>query len=272
MRLAARLLLATNRVLPPRARRYGSEEAYFAHTYDQAQERAREFAAHVGLAGMRLLDVGCGFGAKAIFYALETPVRGVVGLDLSAERIEKARAWARERDVPAERLRFDVGDGRRMPFDDGSFDLLLSEDMIEHVTDVPAFLAECRRVLRPGGAVLMRGGPLAASPRGSHLYYQFGLPWVGLLFSRDAIREASRALPEPRGVFLTMTHAQEIEQFEELNGVTPRQLTRMVDAAGFERRLWRWGPRAFRPLGALPLIGPLFTASITAVLVKSERS
>ncbi|MBN1476139.1 class I SAM-dependent methyltransferase [Candidatus Sumerlaeota bacterium] len=269
MRLSARLLLASNRVLRPRRRAHATDQAYFDHTFTVARGRAPVFARHVDLGGKRLLDIGCGLGAKAIFYAKETPVAEVVGVDLSERRIGQARAFAECAGVGEPRLRFEVGDASGMPFENESFDLLLSEDMIEHVADVPGFLAECRRVLRPGGSILMRGGPLYFSPWGAHLYYQFGMPWVTLLLSRSAIREASASLPEPQGVFLSMSLAEEIEQLEGLNRLTPRRLTRLVDEAGFERRLWQWGPRKMRFLGCLPLIGPLFTASITAVLVKS---
>jgi ubiquinone/menaquinone biosynthesis C-methylase UbiE len=268
MRLSTRLLLASNRVFRPRRRGHASDQAYFDHTYAVARERAPVFARHVDLEGKRLLDIGCGLGAKSIFYARETAVGEVVGVDLNSRRVGQAKVFAERAGVGEPRLRFEVGDGSRMPFDDASFDLLLSEDMIEHVVDVPGFLAECRRVLRPGGSVLMRGGPLYRSPWGAHLYYQFGMPWVTLLFSRAAIREASASLPEPEGVFLSMSPAEEIEQLEGLNRLTPRALTRKVDEAGFERRLWQWGPRKMRFLGCLPLTGPLFTASITAVLVK----
>ena len=67
MRLSARLLLASNRLFRPKRRRCLSEQGYFDHTYGVAKQRSAEFAEHVGLEGKRLLDIGCGFGAKAIF-------------------------------------------------------------------------------------------------------------------------------------------------------------------------------------------------------------
>jgi ubiquinone/menaquinone biosynthesis C-methylase UbiE len=268
MRLDAQILLATNQLVPPRARRHATEQAHFEHTYTVAQERAAAFARHVDFSGKRLLDIGCGFGAKGIFYAKETPVSEVVGLDLNPRRIEQAKRYAAKSNVEPSRIHFETGDGSRLPFDDDSFDLILSEDMIEHVVDVPGFLAECRRILRTGGAVLMRGGPFYFSPWGAHLYYQFGMPWVSLLFSRNAIADASSTLPQPEGVFLTSTLAEEIEQFDELNRLTPRRLTQLVDASGLGRAHWEWGPRRLRPLGCLPWLGPLFTASLTAVLVE----
>jgi ubiquinone/menaquinone biosynthesis C-methylase UbiE len=50
--------------------------------------------------------------------------------------------------------RFDVGVGERLPFEDGSFDAILSLDVFEHVQDVSGVMAECRRVLAPGGMLL----------------------------------------------------------------------------------------------------------------------
>jgi SAM-dependent methyltransferase len=100
--------------------------------------------------GARLLDVGCGGGHHAIGVARLRPDVVVTGLDLSPQQVE--RATRRARDV-ADRVRFVIGSALDLPFADRSFDAVLSVASIKHWADRARGLAECVRVLRPGGAI-----------------------------------------------------------------------------------------------------------------------
>ena len=91
---------------------------------------------------IRILDIGCGTGAVAVDFGLH-------GWLCACDRSSDALAFARSRGV-----RNVVGsDAASLPFADASFDLVLAFDVIEHVEDDRAMLAELRRVLRPGGAI-----------------------------------------------------------------------------------------------------------------------
>ena len=65
-------------------------------------------------------------------------------------------------------LHFALADGMALPFPDGSFDLVLSHAVIEHVADAPLYLRECARVLAPGGHVYLSTAPYL-SFAGAHL-------------------------------------------------------------------------------------------------------
>jgi SAM-dependent methyltransferase len=65
-------------------------------------------------------------------------------------------------------LLFARADGMALPFRDGSFDLVLSHAVIEHVADAPRYLGECRRVLAPGGRFYLSTAPYL-SFAGAHL-------------------------------------------------------------------------------------------------------
>jgi ubiquinone/menaquinone biosynthesis C-methylase UbiE len=85
----------------------------------------------------RALDVGTGTGAGARVLRARFPNAEIVGADLAPEMLAEARRLAPE-------ITFVEGDASRLPFDDGSFDLVAHENMIP-------FLDEVARVLRPGG-------------------------------------------------------------------------------------------------------------------------
>jgi 2-polyprenyl-3-methyl-5-hydroxy-6-metoxy-1,4-benzoquinol methylase len=98
-------------------------------------------------AGERVLDVGCGEG----LFAAELAAAGVetVGIDVAEEPLRRARATHSGLDV---RL---VDGERGWPLDDASFDAVWAGETIEHVADTAGWLSEVRRVLRPGGRLLL---------------------------------------------------------------------------------------------------------------------
>jgi demethylmenaquinone methyltransferase/2-methoxy-6-polyprenyl-1,4-benzoquinol methylase len=99
----------------------------------------------------RVLDVGCGTG-----FATEGLLRytdDVHGLDQSVHQMEKAFGKFGKRD----RVKFYRGDAERLPFRDGTFDAVWSSGSIEYWPNPVAALEEFRRVVRPGGPVLVVG-------------------------------------------------------------------------------------------------------------------
>jgi SAM-dependent methyltransferase len=94
-----------------------------------------------------VLDVGCG-AAPGLRYLRQ---RGVVavGVDVSAAALAAARELAPD----AALVRCDLE--RSLPFRDGQFDAALLSELVEHIAALPALLADLRRVLRPGGALVL---------------------------------------------------------------------------------------------------------------------
>lgn len=97
-------------------------------------------------AGARLLDLCCGTGDLALAFAA-TGVR-VVGADFAGPMLPLARAKAQRAGLEARWLR---GDALRLPFAAGSFDAVAVAFGVRNFEDPQAGLAECARVLRPGG-------------------------------------------------------------------------------------------------------------------------
>jgi ubiquinone/menaquinone biosynthesis C-methylase UbiE len=98
----------------------------------------------------KVLDVGAGTGRLAIEFAQGIPGVDVVGLDLSDVALELARANARESEVPR-RISFEKGDAEDMPFEDSSFDLVISSNTLHLIDDPIRMFDEIQRVLKPGG-------------------------------------------------------------------------------------------------------------------------
>ena len=117
------------------------------HVLRLMHERAYDEA--VGHAtGRDVLDVGCNTGYGTLRFV--TVAGRVAGVDVSPRAIEAAVQRATDG-----RPEFQVTDGTTLPFADGSFDLVTSFQVIEHLEDPITYLHELRRVVRPGGEIIL---------------------------------------------------------------------------------------------------------------------
>jgi ubiquinone/menaquinone biosynthesis C-methylase UbiE len=94
----------------------------------------------------RVVDIACGtgYGTRAMKVA---GARSAVGFDISQEAVDHARQCY---GVDAR-----VGDALAIPLPDASVDVVVSFETIEHVTDPGRFLDECRRIIAPGGRIII---------------------------------------------------------------------------------------------------------------------
>jgi SAM-dependent methyltransferase len=99
-----------------------------------------------------LLDVGCASG----YYTTRYAQRGgrATGIDVAESSLRLARERAAHTGVAA-RCDFAVGDVRALPVDDGSFDVVLATEVLEHIREQRQALAELARALRPGGTLVV---------------------------------------------------------------------------------------------------------------------
>lgn len=125
-----------------------------AGTFSEAQDRLTDVLGQRALAGpgRRVLDVGCGTGGTARRLHRQTGAE-VTGVSLSGWEVDLARRKAAADGVAAG-LRFERADAVDLPFADDTFDAALIVEVLVHVSDKPAALAEVRRVLRPGGRLI----------------------------------------------------------------------------------------------------------------------
>ncbi len=103
--------------------------------------------------GLRILDVGCGFGGTVAFLNERLSGCQLVGLNIDERQLVRARQL-----VTAGRgntVSFVQGDAVALPFDAGTFDLVLAVECIFHFSSRKTFFSEARRVLRPGGTLVV---------------------------------------------------------------------------------------------------------------------
>jgi ubiquinone/menaquinone biosynthesis C-methylase UbiE len=108
----------------------------------------------------RVLDVGSGGGKFTKYIADQRPDIRIVGIDLSKPQIARATKLLRGYGA---RVRIESGDATQLDFPDGSFDGVISYGSIKHWASRDAGLAECLRVLKPGGPLLVTDADRSAT-------------------------------------------------------------------------------------------------------------
>lgn len=187
--------------------------------------------------GGRVLDAGCGGGGMPLSLAEHADV--VVGIDPIDRFGQAGVVLGRERGLT--NLLFAQADGMALPFAEGSFDLVLSHAVIEHVPDAALYLRECRRVLAPGGRVYLSTAPYL-SFAGAHLP-RLRVPVPLHLIAGRAVafrtfqwlaRHAPWTLREPAHENSFIRDAQRgIDKFDDLlEKVRVRRLRAQIAAAG----------------------------------------
>ncbi len=157
----------------------------------------------------RALDVCCGTGDIAL--ALAQAGAATTGLDFSAPMLQAARQRAATL-APVHAPQFVQGDALNLPFADASFDVVTCAYGLRNLTDLEGGLAQMRRVLTPGGRLLILdfGKPANTAWRAAYFaYLRFAVPVLGWLFCGDAaayayILESLRRYPAQEGVAATL--------------------------------------------------------------------
>jgi len=145
---------------------------------DRARRQARMLAGLLhGLAGPAVvIDLGCGDGSALAVAARQLAAHRFAGVDWSAVALRRARGTG------LAVLRAGV-DARSLPLADGAVDVVIMSELIEHLVNPDQAVAEVRRVLRPGGSLLLSTPNLAA-------WYNRGLLALGFqpVFSEVSLR------------------------------------------------------------------------------------
>ena len=111
--------------------------------------------------GQDLLDVGCGPGTITLDFARLVAPAQVIGLDAADAPLREAAVDAAEAGLA--NVSFEVGDAYALSFDDGRFDVVHAHQVLQHLADPVAALAEMRRVTRSGGIVAVRDADIAST-------------------------------------------------------------------------------------------------------------
>jgi SAM-dependent methyltransferase len=150
--------------------------------------------AELSFEGKSVLDYGTGTGQTCII-AAKRGARRALGVDLQGVQVAQKQLAERYPEL-ADRVEYrqvasdaDIGDER--------FDLVISKNTMEHVSDPEGYVAGMASLLAPGGQLVIGFSPLWKSPYGAHMHLMTRFPWVHLLFPEEVVlRERRRYRPD----------------------------------------------------------------------------
>ena len=187
------------------------------------------------LEGSVFLDKGCFTGGRLVYWVEKYGIGEAHGIDINPVFAEAGARFAAERGCS---VRFHTGVGEALPFPPSMFDFVSSIDVLEHVQDPARVLAECFRVLKPGGRLLIEF-PQYLQPYEAHLglYTRLNaLHWIfsGRTLARAAYDVGSERGPGARWYALESPHLAPWERSPTLNGLSASGFWALV-----ERHPWQ---------------------------------
>jgi len=209
--------------------------------------------------GKTVLDIGCGAGGKTMFYASKG-VKAIVGMDVVAHYKEESERLADHLGF-RDRFTFVCRDAADTGFPEGSFDTIIMNDAMEHVDKPEAVLAECARILKPGGRLFVNFPPYN-HPYGAHLSDLIGMPWVHLFFSDKTLiegyKELCKTVPDgdQRIAFRISKRDDGTEYFSYINKMTLKRFSGIKERCPMAVEYYREVP--LRSIVKIPAKLPFF--------------
>lgn len=278
---ATGIIRLTNRIFPkvvhPFNLQNDSQKTYAMWQFEKGEDTIRLFLDRYSLDDLfrdkRVLDLGCGAAGKSLYYVTQG-AKKVTGVEIVSHYQAEAEALAEQLGL-SDRFEFVSASALDLPFPDGSFDTVIMNDFMEHISDPEGVLRESMRLLAPGGRIFINFPPYY-HPYGAHLSDVINMPWVHLFFTEhmlvDAYRDLVHGLPdEKERLDLRLAKDQNgKEYFGYINHMTLKRFGRILSALQITPEYYAEIPlrSIVRPLAKFPLTRELFVKMAVCVIAK----
>jgi SAM-dependent methyltransferase len=216
-----------------------------------------------GIKNKSVCDFGCGEGHQSLSLAYHG-AKEVVGIDLNPKHFPTAYAMCKEFEGGqyASRVRFSQGITDQ---DKGAFDVVISQNSMEHFPDPVKTLHEMKSLLKPSGKLLVTFGPPWFAPYGAHMQFFTSLPWVHLIFSERTIMNVRKRYRSDG--------ANRFEDVESgLNKMSVAKFKRIIRESGMQIDFVSYEcVKGMNLLGKIPFFSELFINHLSAVLAISPK-
>jgi ubiquinone/menaquinone biosynthesis C-methylase UbiE len=239
------------------------------------------------LQGKMALDIGCFTGGRSVAWFERYKLKHITGIDIRKLFIESAKQFASIHNISAD---FKVSYGESLPFENETFDAILTFDVFEHVKNIKKTLNECHRVLKIGGKLFL-SFPSYFHPIGHHLDVVTKTPCIHWFFSGRTYIRAFNEIIEERGekAYWYKRSSTKLESWERgntMNGTTLYYFKTLIKGTKWRIILFANKPigsigrnvsrsrfigivsKLFSPLTKVPGLQEIFLHRITYILEK----
>lgn len=281
MAIATKIIKIGNKIFPKIVHPFNLQnqgvETYAQWQYRKGRDTIQFFLEARGaeeiFQGKRVLDMGCGAAGKSLYYC-SLGAEQVTGVDIVEHYCQEANELARQLGYQ-DRFRFVCASAFALPFPDGSFDAIIMNDFMEHVSDPARTLKEACRLLSPKGAIYINFPPYY-HPTGAHLSDVINIPWVHLFFTEKmlvrAYKELVRGLPDEREriALRISTNEKGREYFGYINRMTLKKFHKILSSLSITPAYYREVPLRpwLKPLAKLPIMKEMFVKMAVCIIEK----
>jgi len=223
----------------------------------------------------KVLDVGCGAAGKSLYYIKAGAAR-VTGVDI-VETYERDAIALAEKLGYSDSFNFVCASADRLPYPDNTFDTIIMNDAMEHVSDPEAVLKELRRVILPTGRIYINFPPYY-HPYGAHLSDGINMPWVHCFFSEKSCIAAYKQLisdkpdAKERIKFRFSTDEKGHERISYINRMTIARFKKIMHELDIVPEYYNEIPLRpfFKPFAKIPKIKESIVKMVVCVLTKEN--
>ena len=282
MHIATQIIKFTNKIFPkvphPFNLQNEGRETYAQWQYRKGGDTIKFFleacTAEEMFKDKEVLDMGCGAAGKSLYYC-SLGAKHVTGVDVVEHYEAEANALAEDLGY-GDAFTFICASAFTLPFGDDSFDTIIMNDFMEHVSDPERTLREALRLIRPQGAIYINFPPYY-HPTGAHLSDVINMPWVHLFFTEkmlvNAYKDLVKGMPdEEERVALRISKKENGEEyFGYINKMTLKKFGGILRRVGAAPAYYREVPLRgwLAPLAKVPVLKEMFVKMGVCILKKA---
>ncbi|MHB1154780.1 MAG: class I SAM-dependent methyltransferase [Eubacteriales bacterium] len=283
MSISIAIIKAANKIFPKVVHPFNLENAgektYAEWQFDKGADTVKFFSEKykpsLMFEGKNVLDVGCGAAGKSLYY-LKMGAQRVTGVDIVPSYEREAMQLAAKLGY-SHSFNFICTSAEELPFPNNTFDTIIMNDAMEHVSNPEEVLTEMLRLVRPEGHIFINFPPYG-HPYGAHMSDVINIPWVHFIFSEKALISAYRELTEelPDGkerVNLRIsTDRYGKDHIGYINRMTVSRFRRILKDMQIKPQYYCEVPlrKFFSPLIKVGFIKEAFVKMVVCVIIKPE--
>ena len=189
-----------------------------------------------------VLDLGCSIGGQTIYFAEKYYVKNMYGIDVNKESVIGANMFVRGNKKLNASYKFLCGYAEELPFDDNTFDAIISHDTIEHVRSVKQTLEQCKRITKHGGHIFLVFPSYYCPFGGAHINSVTNTPFLEWFFSAYTLNKACQEIQSDWGNdYSWYRHKDDIKYPDwatvkggiGVNGITYKEFDSIINEIGF---------------------------------------